>query len=520
MKAKDLRVLSEGELLVKERELNEELFNLRFQHATGQLENVMRIPQVKGDMARVKTILRGKVPNKVVLRKLTGLSRFQIDGQLQHLMKAGMFPEAKAATFELEKAAITDNPYKLAARLMISQLAPTDCRYFLLKHLAESGKSAYEIAKTTGASSGSLHLEQKHLMDTGLVLQDGESYAVTKRGKKVLKATEKIFFQGHPPSKLGKKKDWSLTKIFSNAAHSGICAAFLDLADMQESVHERGWVTHGQSEEAELYLHDGASFYKLARMGIVWEEDVGKSGRFAYGFSKDFAKLKQIPFSEIVRKCPFKRRYSSEDRQAADKLLQKYGIPLSVRETIDSPSKLRVGWCIATGMFAHNAIARKTGMTRTDVTMNAGMLEDAGHVHQRLPGIKIKVEERRARTLLNYLRALEGIAAGELKERGLEVKVPETGIRDKFVSLPLPPPIEAEGKGGASTGKRMHKRKETNPDRLKKIHYELKLPHRNPTADECAKKLGWSPANLYAANKEAKLLQIEAEKNQKLQEEQ
>jgi large subunit ribosomal protein L29 len=64
MKAKDLRVLNEGELLVKERELNEELFNLRFQHATGQLENVMRIPQVKGDMARVKTILREKVPNK------------------------------------------------------------------------------------------------------------------------------------------------------------------------------------------------------------------------------------------------------------------------------------------------------------------------------------------------------------------------------------------------------------------------------------------------------------------------
>jgi large subunit ribosomal protein L29 len=60
MKAKDLHLLSEGELLEKERELNEELFNLRFQHATGQLENVMRIPQVKRDIARVKTILRKK----------------------------------------------------------------------------------------------------------------------------------------------------------------------------------------------------------------------------------------------------------------------------------------------------------------------------------------------------------------------------------------------------------------------------------------------------------------------------
>jgi len=64
MKAKDLRLLSEGELFEKENELKEELFNLRFQHATGQLENVMRIPQVKRDIARVKTILRGKAPAK------------------------------------------------------------------------------------------------------------------------------------------------------------------------------------------------------------------------------------------------------------------------------------------------------------------------------------------------------------------------------------------------------------------------------------------------------------------------
>jgi len=60
MKPKDLRLLSEGELYEKEKGLNEELFNLRFQHATGQLENVARIPQVKKDLARVKTVLREK----------------------------------------------------------------------------------------------------------------------------------------------------------------------------------------------------------------------------------------------------------------------------------------------------------------------------------------------------------------------------------------------------------------------------------------------------------------------------
>ena len=64
MKAKELRHLSEGELLIKEKELGEELFNLRFQHATGQLDNVMRIPQVKRDVARVKTILKEKALDK------------------------------------------------------------------------------------------------------------------------------------------------------------------------------------------------------------------------------------------------------------------------------------------------------------------------------------------------------------------------------------------------------------------------------------------------------------------------
>ena len=60
MKSKDLRLLNDGELFAKEKELNEELFNLRFQQATGQLENVMRIPHVKRDIARLKTIVREK----------------------------------------------------------------------------------------------------------------------------------------------------------------------------------------------------------------------------------------------------------------------------------------------------------------------------------------------------------------------------------------------------------------------------------------------------------------------------
>jgi large subunit ribosomal protein L29 len=64
MKGKELRLLSEGELIEKERTLHEELFNLRFQHATGQLDNVMRVPQVKREIARVKTVLREKTLHK------------------------------------------------------------------------------------------------------------------------------------------------------------------------------------------------------------------------------------------------------------------------------------------------------------------------------------------------------------------------------------------------------------------------------------------------------------------------
>lgn len=58
MKAKELRQLSDEELRQREKELREELFNLRFQHSLGQLTNTARISQVKREIARIKTILR------------------------------------------------------------------------------------------------------------------------------------------------------------------------------------------------------------------------------------------------------------------------------------------------------------------------------------------------------------------------------------------------------------------------------------------------------------------------------
>ncbi|MDD3705684.1 MAG: 50S ribosomal protein L29 [Clostridiaceae bacterium] len=58
MKANKFRDMSEKELELKLNEFKGELFNLRFQMATGQLENPMRLKDVKKSIARIKTILK------------------------------------------------------------------------------------------------------------------------------------------------------------------------------------------------------------------------------------------------------------------------------------------------------------------------------------------------------------------------------------------------------------------------------------------------------------------------------
>ncbi|CDC73342.1 MAG: 50S ribosomal protein L29 [Firmicutes bacterium] len=60
MKAKEIREMSSEELENKLKELKNELFNLRFQHAINQLDNPHRISDVKKDIARVMTVLREK----------------------------------------------------------------------------------------------------------------------------------------------------------------------------------------------------------------------------------------------------------------------------------------------------------------------------------------------------------------------------------------------------------------------------------------------------------------------------
>jgi large subunit ribosomal protein L29 len=55
---KELRELNDTELEHRLGETKEELFNLRFQNATGQLDNIARLPQVRREIARIETLLR------------------------------------------------------------------------------------------------------------------------------------------------------------------------------------------------------------------------------------------------------------------------------------------------------------------------------------------------------------------------------------------------------------------------------------------------------------------------------
>ena len=63
MKVKELRAMEVAELEAKVSELKKDLFFLRMQHATNQLDNPIKIAAVKKDIARIKTIIREKTAN-------------------------------------------------------------------------------------------------------------------------------------------------------------------------------------------------------------------------------------------------------------------------------------------------------------------------------------------------------------------------------------------------------------------------------------------------------------------------
>ena len=68
MKIEKIRELSENDLEKELLKMKNELFNLRFQHVTGQLENPIRMKEVRRDIARIKTVIRenGLVHEKAI----------------------------------------------------------------------------------------------------------------------------------------------------------------------------------------------------------------------------------------------------------------------------------------------------------------------------------------------------------------------------------------------------------------------------------------------------------------------
>ncbi len=79
MKATEIRDLPTEELLSRLESEKEELFNLRFQGATGQLDNPMRVKQVRHDIARILTVLRSRQTEEELARAIAAADRESLE---------------------------------------------------------------------------------------------------------------------------------------------------------------------------------------------------------------------------------------------------------------------------------------------------------------------------------------------------------------------------------------------------------------------------------------------------------
>jgi len=79
MKSAELRELPDDELLNRLESQKEELFNLRFQMATGQLDNPMRIKEVRHDIARTLTVLRGRQSEEELMHAVAAADRQSLE---------------------------------------------------------------------------------------------------------------------------------------------------------------------------------------------------------------------------------------------------------------------------------------------------------------------------------------------------------------------------------------------------------------------------------------------------------
>src|SRR5213592_3719812 len=90
MKTAELRELPDEELLAHLETNKEELFNLRFQMATGQLDNPMRIKQVRHDIARILTVLRGRQSEEELMEAVAAADRQSLEERREAIASGEM----------------------------------------------------------------------------------------------------------------------------------------------------------------------------------------------------------------------------------------------------------------------------------------------------------------------------------------------------------------------------------------------------------------------------------------------
>jgi len=109
VKAAELRELPDEELLSRLEGQKEELFNLRFQAATGQLDNPMRVKEVRHDIARILTILRGRQTEEELMAAVAAADRQSLEERREaiatgELQGRGLGEIAEEAMIEHEAA--------------------------------------------------------------------------------------------------------------------------------------------------------------------------------------------------------------------------------------------------------------------------------------------------------------------------------------------------------------------------------------------------------------------------------
>jgi large subunit ribosomal protein L29 len=104
MKAAELRDLPDPELLARLESHKEELFNLRFQMATGQLDNPMRIKQVRHDIARILTVLRERQPEEELETRVAAADRASLEERREAIASGEL--KGRALTEVAEEARI------------------------------------------------------------------------------------------------------------------------------------------------------------------------------------------------------------------------------------------------------------------------------------------------------------------------------------------------------------------------------------------------------------------------------